>query len=61
MNEKTKGGSFYLQSKVVRAKETLELQMQEGKEAAEKLAAEKKATDASSSSDAGKGADKKGE
>lgn len=35
-NDPTKGGSFYLQSKVLRARERIELEVREAAEAAEK-------------------------
>ena len=34
-NDPTKGGSFYLQSKVLRARERIELEVREAEEAAE--------------------------
>lgn len=36
MNDPKKGGSFYLQSKVLRARERLELEVREAQEAAER-------------------------
>ncbi len=37
-NDPTKGGSFYLQSKVLRARERIELEVREAQEAAEREA-----------------------
>ncbi|KAI4183446.1 MAG: hypothetical protein L6R41_005388 [Letrouitia leprolyta] len=38
VNEPTKGGSFYLQSKILRARERIELEVREAEEAAEREA-----------------------
>lgn len=37
-NDPTKGGSFYLQSKILRARERIELEVREAEEAAEREA-----------------------
>lgn len=42
VNDPTKGGSFYLQSKILRARERIELEVREAAEAAEREAEVKK-------------------